>query len=46
MVNKNNLIAKSGVAKQTSNWKDWHETVAKVYVTVTVQVNKYKVDQK
>ena len=39
----NSLIV---ACKQNSNKKDWYEIVAKVYVTVTVQVNKYKVDQK
>ena len=39
MVNKNNLIAKRGMA---SDQKDWYEIVIKVYVTITVQVNKYK----
>ena len=45
MINKNNLIAKkwNGQAKQQLQGLMWD---AKVYVTVTVKVNKYKVDQK
>ena len=48
MVNKNNLIAKKVAwpSKTATKRTDIYETVAKFCVTVTVQVNKYKVDQK
>ena len=48
MVNKNNLVAKKVAwpSKTATKRTDTYEIVAKIYVTVTVQVNQYKVDQK
>ena len=40
MVNKNNLVVKSGMTKQNSNSLVQYVIVAKVYPTVIIQVNK------